>query len=71
MMAPVLHELAAELGGSARIAKVNVDDAPHLAARFRVQAIPLLVVLKDGREVGRLVGVQSKGSVREAIAAAQ
>ena len=71
MMGPVLHELAGELDGSARIAKVNVDEAPHLSARFRIQAIPLLIVLRDGQEVARLVGLQSKESLRQAISAAK
>jgi len=51
-----------------RIAKVNVDQAPHLAARFRVQAIPLLVLLRDGREVARFVGLQSKAALLRAMA---
>ncbi|MFP4105712.1 MAG: thioredoxin [Phycisphaerae bacterium] len=67
MMGPVLDELAAELDGQATVAKVNVDDCPHLAARFRVQAIPLLVVLKDGTEVDRVVGLQDKQSLVRSI----
>jgi len=71
MMEPVLDELAEELGGAAAVVKVNVDEAPSLAARFRIAAIPLLVVLKDGREVRRLVGLQPKrallSAVREAL----
>ena len=67
MQAPVLDELAGELDGSARVAKVNVDEAPHLAARFRVQAIPLLVLLKDGQEIARFVGLQSKQQLLAAI----
>jgi len=68
MQTPVLEELAGESGPSVRIAKVNVDEAPHLAARFHVQAIPLLVLLKDGREMRRLVGLQSKADLAAAIA---
>lgn len=71
MMGPVLHELADEVDGDVAIAKVNVDDSPHLAARFRVQAIPLIVILRDGREVSRLVGLQSKDVLRQAIALAR
>lgn len=67
MQTPVLTELAAELDGQVRIAKVNVDDSPRLAGRFRVQAIPLLVLLDGGREVGRLVGMQSKADLLAAI----
>lgn len=71
MMGPVLHELAGQEGGDVTIAKVNVDNSPHLAARFRVQAIPLIVVLRDGLEVARLVGLQTKESVKRAIALAR
>jgi thioredoxin 1 len=60
MMSPVLDELAGELAGRVRVVKVNVEDSPRLAARFRVQGIPLLVVLSDGEEVTRLVGLRSK-----------
>ncbi len=68
MMGPVLEELAGQFGDALRVAKVNVDDSPHLAARFRVQAIPLLVILRDGKEVGRLVGLQPKDAIVQALA---
>lgn len=67
MMGPVLDELAADLAGRASVAKVNVDESPALAAHFRVQAIPLLVLTKNGREARRLVGVQTKSALRAAI----
>ena len=67
MLAPVLDELAGQIDGAARIAKVNVDESPALAGRFAVQAIPLLVLLKDAREIGRLVGLQSKQTLAETI----
>jgi thioredoxin 1 len=70
MLTPVLEELAGDLADTARIAKVNVDEAPRLAARFQVQAIPLLVLLKDGREVARFVGLQAKGDLMAAISRA-
>jgi len=71
LMGPVLRELADEAGGGLTVAKVNVDESPRLAARFRVQAIPLIVILRDGREAARLVGLQSKDSLRRAIALAR
>ena len=66
MMGPVLQELA-EGNDHLAVAKVNVDEAPVLAAQFRVQAIPLLVLLKDGHEVDRFVGLQSAGLLADAI----
>ncbi|WP_447983694.1 thioredoxin [Nitrospira sp. Nam74] len=63
MMAPMLDELAAELAGRVRVAKLNVDENPVTAGRFNVRSIPTLLVLKKGLEVDRIVGVQSKSDV--------
>ena len=63
MIAPVLEELAAEMAGRIRVAKLNVDENPATAARFGVQSIPTLLVLKSGREVDRIVGVQPKAAI--------
>jgi len=70
MLTPVLEELAGELADTATVAKVNVDEAPHLAARFGVHAIPLLVLLKDGREVARFIGLHAKSDLKAAISRA-
>jgi thioredoxin 2 len=63
MVAPVIEELAAEMAGRVRVAKLNVDENPATASRFRVQSIPTLLVLKDGREIERIVGVQPKTAI--------
>lgn len=63
MVAPTIDQLAKELSGKARIGKLNVDDNQMTAARFRVQSIPMLLILKDGKEVERIVGVQSKEAI--------
>jgi len=63
VIAPVLDEIAREVGDQATIAKVNVDEEPALAARFRVQAIPQLVFFKYGEEKDRLVGVAPKREI--------
>ncbi len=68
MLGPVLDDLAGQFSGRAQIAKVNVDDSPALASRFRVQAVPLLVLLRDGQEVQRFVGRRSKAELAEIIA---
>jgi thioredoxin 1 len=67
MQGAVLDELASTMGDSVRVAKVNVDEEPELAARFRVSAIPLLVLLKDGWELTRLVGYQQKVDIERTI----
>jgi thioredoxin 2 len=63
MIGPVLEELAAELAGRLRVAKLNVDENPATAARFGIRSIPALLVFKAGREVDRMVGVQSKPDI--------
>jgi thioredoxin 2 len=63
MVAPVIEELAAEMAGRVRVAKINVDENPATAARFHVQSIPTLLVLKEGREMERIVGVQPKATI--------
>ena len=67
MAAPVVEELAAEMAGRVRVAKLNVDENPATAARFRVQSIPTLLLLKGGRELDRIVGVQSKAAILQRL----
>ena len=63
MVAPVLEELAAEMAGRVRVAKLNVDENPVTATRFNVRSIPTLLVLRAGRELDRIVGVQPKSEI--------
>ncbi len=63
MLAPVLEELAEEMAGRVRVAKLNVDENPRTASRFSVRGIPTLLVLKAGQEVDRIVGVQPKAEI--------
>jgi len=63
MIAPVLEQLAAEMAGRVRIAKLNIDENQATAARFNVHSIPTLLILKSGREVDRLVGVLPKAEI--------
>jgi len=56
MVSPLVERLGAEHAGGLKVVKLNVDEAPAISARFGVQGIPLLVVIRDGSEVDRLVG---------------
>ena len=56
MIAPALEEIASELMGKVRIAKLNVDENPQAHAALRVSGIPTLVMFKGGQEVDRVVG---------------
>lgn len=62
MVSPVIDELAGEIDG-AKICKVNVDEENELAKTFGVMSIPTLVVIKDGKEVTRAVGVRPKEEI--------
>jgi thioredoxin 1 len=64
MIAPALDELATEMAGKVKIAKVDVDDAPETASGFGIRSIPCLVLFKDGQEVDRVVGAQSKAQLK-------
>jgi thioredoxin 2 len=63
MIAPAIEDLARELAGRARIAKLNIDDNPLTARRYGVSSIPTLLIFKEGREVERLVGLRPKTEI--------
>ncbi len=69
-IAPMIEELAAENAGSAKIGKVNIDEASELAQQFGVNSIPTLMVFKNC-EVVESFGVQTKARVQEALDAAK
>ena len=60
MLAPVVAELAEEYEGKAKVCKINVDEEPELARKFRVRSIPTLLVFKNGELAGSTMGYQSK-----------
>ena len=62
MIAPLVEEIAGERPG-VKVGKINVDEEPGLASEFRVMSIPTLVVMKDGKPVKTLVGVQPKKEI--------
>ena len=59
-IAPILDEIADEMNGKVRIAKLNVDEAQELAIQYGVQGIPALLMFKGGEVVDRAVGAQPK-----------
>ncbi len=59
-LTPTIQELAAEYAGKALVAKLNVDENPQTAEKFQVYSIPTVVLLKDGCEVDRIVGLCPK-----------
>lgn len=63
MIAPVIEQLAREMAGRIRLAKLNVDENPVTAQRFGVQSIPTMLLLKNGRELDRIVGAYPKTEI--------
>jgi thioredoxin len=66
-IAPVLDSLVSESGGRVKLAKVNVDDEPALAARYEIRSIPTILLVKDGRIVDRVVGALPRVALEEKI----
>jgi thioredoxin 1 len=70
-IAPLVEQLAGENAGSAKVLKLNVDDAPNAAQSYGVSSIPTLMVFKNGEVVDRFVGLQPKARLQDAIDAAK
>jgi thioredoxin 1 len=64
---PIVEQFASLVGDRVLVAKVNVDDERALAQQYGVRAIPTLVILKNGKEVKRLVGVHSAADLLAAV----
>jgi len=67
MQTPILESVAEKVADKARIVKVDVDANPAAAEKFGVMNIPTLVLLKDGQEIRRFVGMQPEGALLAAI----
>jgi len=70
-MAPVLDAVNQEQAGNVKIVKVNVDDNQQLAAKYAVQAIPTLIIFKDGQPADRVVGVIARDELTRKLDAAK
>jgi thioredoxin len=69
MIAPILDQLAAESGGRYKIAKLNVDENPRIAAQFNIRSIPTMLIFKNGKLVDQIVGAQPKQAIAARLAA--
>ena len=63
MLSPVLSEIADKYADVLRVAKVNVDDEPELAMKFKVSSIPMLVLFKNGKIISTSVGYRPKDEI--------
>jgi thioredoxin 1 len=67
MVAPVLDEMAEEMDGKLRIAKLNVDENQKIAYQFQVQSIPTFILFKDGKMADRMMGAMPKSAFQSFI----
>ncbi|WP_010299372.1 thioredoxin [Candidatus Odyssella thessalonicensis] len=70
MIAPILEEVANEMGDKVRIVKMNIDENPNTPAQLGVRSIPTLTLFKDGQAFSTKVGVHPKGKIIEWIESA-
>lgn len=66
MLAPILEEISSERS-SAKIVKINVDNAPGLSSKFGIMSIPTLIAFKDGKPIQKKVGLCSKEEIMDMI----
>lgn len=60
MMGPVVEQIADEMGESAKVCKINIDEQPELASKYNVMSIPTFILFKNGSELNRTVGAMPK-----------
>jgi len=67
-IAPILEELADELGDAVKICKVNVDNNSDIAGKYEIRAIPTILIFKDGKVADTVVGLSSKEDLKAKLA---
>jgi len=67
MVAPTVEELAKEYTGKLKVAKLNTDENPDIASRFKIMGIPTLMFFKDGKKVDTVVGAVPKPELKKKI----
>lgn len=67
MIAPTVEELAKEYTGKLKVAKLNTDDNPDIASRYKIMGIPTIIFFKDGQKVDQIVGAVPKPQLKAKI----
>jgi thioredoxin 1 len=70
MLTPVLEKVAKDVKGQAIVGKLDIDHAQKVASTFQVTSVPTMILFKNGKEVGRLVGLRDADSIKDFIATA-
>jgi thioredoxin 1 len=68
-MDPIIDELEKELGDKIKVDRINVDEDPAKSQQFGVMSIPTYVIMKEGKEVGRKIGVTAKAELQKLLQA--
>lgn len=69
MLTPILEKVAKEVEGKASIAKIDIEKAQKTASVYQVTSIPTLILYRDGKEVGRLVGLRDEEAIKDFVLA--
>ncbi len=67
MIAPTVEELAKEYAGRLKVAKLNTDENPDIASRYKIMGIPTIMFFKDGQKVDQIVGAVPKPQLKAKI----
>ena len=70
VVAPIVDELAEEYDGRINFTKVDVDQNPKTATRYKIMSIPTLLIFKNGEPVSHIVGIRPKGELKQNLDAA-
>ena len=63
MVSPIVEEIGRDQADSLKVAKLNVDDNPHMSRHYGVMSIPTLILFKDGQEKARVIGAKPKDAI--------
>ncbi|MCX7958551.1 MAG: thioredoxin [Deltaproteobacteria bacterium] len=66
-LAPVFEQVAGKYAGKVKFAKVNVDESPNTASKFRIMSIPTLLVFKDGKIIEQITGLVPAKKIEAAL----
>ena len=64
-LTPILEEVNKQMGDQVKICKMNVDEAPNVAASYEIRSIPTMFLFKDGEKIDTKVGFNSQSSIEE------